>query len=52
LKEQLNLLWELQKIDLELRNIKIPRGYPKEIERLTRRRRAKGKIRKDKEKIE
>ena len=33
LREQLELLWELQKIDLDLKNIKEERDrYPKEIE--------------------
>ncbi len=54
MKEQLDLLWELQKIDLELKNIKDSQeGYPKEIKRLDEKERIeKEKIQKDKEKIE
>jgi len=54
LKEQLDLLWELQRIDLELKNIKDSQeGYPKEIKRLDEKERIeKEKIQKDKEKIE
>jgi hypothetical protein len=37
LKEQLDLLWELQKIDLELKSIKDSQEkYPREIKRLDR----------------
>jgi hypothetical protein len=54
LKEQLDLLWELQKIDLELKNIKDSQeGYPREIKRLDEKEKIeKEKIQKDKEKIE
>jgi predicted nucleic acid-binding Zn-ribbon protein len=54
LKEQLDLLWELQKIDLELKSIKDSQeGYPKEIKRLDEKEKIeKEKIQKDKEKIE
>jgi len=54
LKEQLDLLWELQRIDLELRSIKDSQeGYPKEIKRLDEKQKIeKEKIQKDKEKIE
>ena len=54
MKEQLNLLWELQKIDLELKSIKDSQeGYPKEIKRLDEKEKSeKEKIQKDKEKIE
>jgi predicted nucleic acid-binding Zn-ribbon protein len=47
LKEQLELLWELQKIDLELKNIKEEKDrYPKEMK--NRRLRKKGFRRKRK----
>jgi uncharacterized protein len=54
LKEQLDLLWELQRIDLELRGIKTSQeGYPKEIKRLDERQKAeKEKIQKEREKVE
>lgn len=54
MKEQLDLLWELQKIDLELKNIKDSQeGYPKEIKRLDEKQKIeKEKIQKEKEKIE
>lgn len=54
MKEQLDLLWELQRIDLELRSIKDSQeGYPKEIKRLDEKEKIeKEKIQKDKEKIE
>ena len=54
MKEQLDLLWELQRIDLELRSIKDSQeGYPKEIKRLDEKQKIeKEKIQKDKEKIE
>jgi hypothetical protein len=54
LKEQLDLLWELQKIDLELKGIKEGRDlYPKEIKKLDERQKVeKERIQKEKEKIE
>ena len=54
MKEQLDLLWELQKIDLELKSIKDSQeGYPKEIKRLDEKEKIeKEKIQKEKEKIE
>jgi uncharacterized protein len=54
LKEQLDLLWELQRIDLELKGIKTSQeGYPKEIKRLDERQKAeKEKIQKEREKVE
>jgi predicted nucleic acid-binding Zn-ribbon protein len=54
LKEQLNLLWELQKIDLEIRTIVDSQEvYPRELKRLDERQRIeKEKIQKEKEKIE
>ena len=46
MKEQLDLLWELQKIDLELKSIKEERErYPKEMKRLDE----KQKIEKEKD---
>ena len=54
MKEQLDLLWELQKIDLELKSIKDSQDkYPKEIKRLDEKEKLeKEKIQKEKEKIE
>ena len=54
MKEQLDLLWELQKIDLELRNLKeAQEGYPKEIKRLDEKQKLeREKIQKEKEKME
>lgn len=54
MKEQLDLLWELQRIDLELKGIKTyQEGYPKEIKRLDERQKAeKEKIQKEREKVE
>lgn len=54
MREQLGLLWELQKIDLELINIKEGRNrYPKEMERLEEKQNIeKERIQKEKEKIE
>jgi predicted nucleic acid-binding Zn-ribbon protein len=54
LRDQLELLWELQKIDLDLKNIKEERDrYPKEIEKLDEKKSIeKEKIQKEKEKIE
>jgi len=54
LKEQLELLWELQKIDLELRGIKEERDrYPKEMKKLDEKQKLeKEKMQKEKEKIE
>jgi len=54
LKEQLDLLWELQNIDLEIRSIiDSQEGYPQEIKRLDERQKIeKEKIQKEKEKIE
>jgi len=54
LKEQLELVWELQKIDLALKSIKEGRDrYPKEIKKLDERQKIeKERIQKEKEKIE
>ncbi len=54
MKKQLDLLWELQKIDLELRNLKEAQdGYPKEIKRLDEKQKLeREKIQKEKEKLE
>jgi predicted nucleic acid-binding Zn-ribbon protein len=54
LREQLELLWELQKIDLELRTIKKDRErYPREIKKLDEKNNIeREKIQKEKEKIE
>jgi predicted nucleic acid-binding Zn-ribbon protein len=54
LKEQLELLWELQKIDLSLKNIKEERDrYPKEMKKLEEKQNIeKGRIQKEREKIE
>ncbi len=54
MKAQLDLLWELQKIDLELREIKDSQeGYPKEVKRLDEKEKIeKGKVQKEKEKVE
>ena len=54
MKEQLDLLWELQRIDLELKGIKESQeGYPKEIKRLDEKQKIeKEKIQKEREKIE
>lgn len=54
MKEQLELLWELQRIDLDLRAIEEGRSrYPKEMERLEERARIeKEKLSKEKERIE
>jgi len=54
LKEQLELLWELQKIDLSLKNIKEERDrYPKEMKKLDEKQNVeKERIQKDREKIE
>jgi predicted nucleic acid-binding Zn-ribbon protein len=54
LREQLELLWELQKIDLELKNIKEEKDrYPEEMERLDEKQKVeKERIQKEKEKIE
>jgi predicted nucleic acid-binding Zn-ribbon protein len=54
LKEQLELVWELQKIDLALKSIKEGRDhYPKEIKKLNERQKIeKERIQKEKEKIE
>jgi hypothetical protein len=54
LKEQLELLWELQKIDLDLKSIKEDRDrIPKELKRLDEKQKIeKEKIQKEKEKIE
>jgi len=54
LKEQLELLWELQKIDLELENIKEERErYPKEIKKLDERQNIeKERVQKEKERVE
>ncbi len=54
LRDQLELLWELQKIDLDLKNIKEERErYPKEIKKLDEKKAIeKEKVQKEKEKIE
>jgi uncharacterized protein len=54
LRNQLELLWELQKIDLELKSIKKDQDqYPKEMKRLDEKHRIeKERIQKEKEKIE
>ena len=54
MREQLELLWELQKIDLELRSIQGERDrYPKEIKKLDEKQKIeKERIQKEKEKIE
>jgi predicted nucleic acid-binding Zn-ribbon protein len=54
LREQLELLWELQKIDLELKRIKEERDrYPKEMKKLDERQSVeKERVQKEKEKIE
>jgi hypothetical protein len=54
LKAQLELLWELQKIDLELKGIKEEKDrYPKEMKKLDERQKIeKERIQKEKEKIE
>jgi hypothetical protein len=54
LKEQLDLLWELQRIDLELKSIKESReGFPKEIKRLDEKQKVETeKIQKEREKID
>jgi len=54
LKEQLDLLWELQRIDLELKSIKESQeGFPREVRRLEEKQRVETeKIQKEKEKIE
>ena len=53
-KEQLELLWELQEIDLDLRHIKEERErYPKEIKKLDEKKNIeKEKMQKEKERIE
>src|SRR5512136_1134782 len=54
LRDQLDLLWELQKIDLDLRHIKEERErYPKEIKKLDEKKNIeKEKIQKEKEKVD
>jgi uncharacterized protein len=54
LKEQLDLLWELQEIDLDLQNIQEGRArYPKDLERLDEKHQIeKERIQKEKEKVE
>ena len=54
MKEQLDLLWELQRIDLELKSIKESQeGFPREVRRLEEKQRVETeKIQKEKEKIE
>ena len=54
MREQLELLWELQKIDFDLRAIEEGRSrYPKEIKRLDEKQKIeKEKIQKDKDRIE
>jgi len=54
LKEELELLWELQKIDLDLRNIMMERErYPKELKKLDEKQKLEQeKIVKEREKLE
>lgn len=54
MREQLELLWELQKIDLDLKNIKDERDrYPKEMKKLDERNKIESeRVQKEKEKIE
>jgi len=54
LKDQLKLLWELQKIDLELKAIKEEKDrYPREIKKLDERQKVeKERIQKEREKVE
>jgi predicted nucleic acid-binding Zn-ribbon protein len=54
LREQLELIWELQKIDLELRSIKEEKDrYPKEMKKLDEKQKIeRERIQKEKEKIE
>jgi len=54
LKEQLDLLWELQEIDLDLQNIQEGRArYPKDLKRLDEKYQLeKERIQKEKEKVE
>ncbi len=54
MKEQLDLLWELQKIDLELKSVKdLQEKYPREIKRLDEKEKVeREKIQKEKEKVE
>ncbi len=54
MKEQLELLWELQKIDLELKSIKEEQDrFPKEMKKLDEKQEIeRGRIQKDKEKLE
>lgn len=54
MKEQLELLWELQKIDLELKGIKEERNrYPKEMKKLDERQKIeKERVQKEKERVE
>jgi len=54
LREQLDMLWELQKIDLELKRIKEARDrYPKEMKKLDEKQNIeKERIQKEKEKVE
>ena len=54
LREQLELLWELQKIDLDLKSIKEEKDrYPKEMKKLDEKQKIeKERIQKEKEKIE
>lgn len=54
LRKQLDLLWELQKIDLELKDIKEARErFPKEIKKLEERQKIeREKIQKEKERLE
>lgn len=54
MKEQLELLWELQKVDLDLRGIKEGRDqYPKEMKKLDERQKIeKERVQKEKERVE
>jgi predicted nucleic acid-binding Zn-ribbon protein len=54
LREQLELLWELQKIDLELKSIKEEKDqYPKEMKKLDEKQKIeKERIQKEKERVE
>ncbi len=54
MKEQLDLLWELQKIDLQLKSLKeSEEGYPKETKRLDEKQKVeKEKVQKERERVE
>ena len=54
MREQLELVWELQKIDLELKSIKEEKDqYPKEMKKLDEKQKIeKERIQKEKERVE